>query len=964
MKYFSSHRFRLLATTAIISTTLLIEHSSFADEKSNFLVFDKPKWNAHSFIDLKAGNRRNIGQVGFVSPLAQNDRSMLFTDFRYMHDSTSNAEGNFGLAYRIILNDWVYGGYGFFDHRNSSFGNTFNELAFGFEALSTTWEYRINTYVPLSNKKLINSSIETKDEIVGNEIYIKTINSETFDIPLGGFDFELGYQILKGLRLYGAVYHFAAKQAPSVTGSRVRITYDITENFSLEGQAQYDRNRKETFFAGVRFTIPLSEDGPQRELTDVEKLMLRPIVRDVDAVTVSQTSSQTIREVLLRPKNGAIDQASPTLQELVSSLERANVDSLTPSQSSRALQIYNAKKVYGDELELLNKGKNEDPAKISRVKKRNAKFHELVAALEKYDIIRFPEKNTMEPVRTFLQRVEETNTVTDTPGEKFPVNTPGKIPLSPALSSSSSYKSPQKTGGYAGEPSSPKTPIKLIPTWNEPQIGDAPRIIHSFVLSENAKPSTGKRSDPATVVTPTKDPSGLPSLSSEPPSRFVRGAVTPSRSSRTAEQEKRVLRGEGLYPKSAQKIGRRDSWKPTVSSPLAAGTFRGSTTLEQSVKHHTSDLKMLKQRELQKMAAASILKTQAYSPDDSTKLSQAELRKNAVSEALRAQSFSAEGSTALAQTELRRKVVTDTLKTQTRSFDGSLNIAQVELRKNPVADALKAQTYSADGSMNLAQAELRRKAMVDALKAQTYSTDGSVNLAQTELRKNAVANTLRAQSYTADGSTSLAQAELRRKAMVDALMTQTYSTDGSANLAQTELRKNAVADTLRAQSYTTDGSTSLAQAELRKNAVVDALMTQTYSTDGSANLAQAELRKKAMLDALKAQTHSTDSSTKLVQADARKASISAALSDQTHISTESMNLAQAELRKNAMAGALTEQTHMAADSVSLAQAELRKNAVADALMSQTPSTADSTSLAQTELRKNIIADALKEQTYS
>ncbi|MBT5390437.1 MAG: hypothetical protein HOL16_07040 [Alphaproteobacteria bacterium] len=249
------------------------------------------KWTAQAILDLKAGTQRNIGQVGLRMPLTQNNNSMLFTDFRFVADTKDEAEGNFGLGYRFIQGDWIYGGYGFFDRRKSQFGKYFSQITVGAEALSTTWEGRLNGYIPLSSRKLVNTTrVETGEtRFIGFNQFISIADENTYDVPLGGGDAEVGYQLIEGLRFYGGGYHFVGKDAPSITGVRTRLTYDVTEWLRLEGDAQTDNIRNAVYFAGVRVTVPLG-DVAKSKLTSVDRLMDRPIVRDVDIVVVKSNN--------------------------------------------------------------------------------------------------------------------------------------------------------------------------------------------------------------------------------------------------------------------------------------------------------------------------------------------------------------------------------------------------------------------------------------------------------------------------------------------------------------------------------------------------------------------------------------------------------------------------------------------------------------------------------------------------
>ena len=252
-----------------------------------------PKWGPHMTLDLKAGNRRSILQPIFFLPFLQDHDSMLFFDIRGKGDTNSAAEGNVAIAYRQIFGNWVLGGYSYFDRARTPFGNYFNQITLGLEALHPEWEARANLYLPITDRKLISS--QTSTNVKGssfNNIIVQVKNKMTFDTPLAGFDGEIGYEVLKDLRVFAGGYHFQGKGISPINGGRFRFTYNLLEyndaQLALQGETLYDSLRKNVHFVGVLLTFPFGEaqSYPKSStLTPVEKLMVRDIVRDVDIQT-------------------------------------------------------------------------------------------------------------------------------------------------------------------------------------------------------------------------------------------------------------------------------------------------------------------------------------------------------------------------------------------------------------------------------------------------------------------------------------------------------------------------------------------------------------------------------------------------------------------------------------------------------------------------------------------------------
>ncbi|HQS84836.1 MAG: hypothetical protein B7Y25_08025 [Alphaproteobacteria bacterium 16-39-46] len=110
---------KLLLTSSIIALSCVSFNNSSGERESG------SKWHPNARINLKTGTQRNLGQIGILSPLGQDDVSLLFMDARFMRDSQKNMEGNFGLGYRSlnIIPDKILGIYGFFDDRYSKHRN-------------------------------------------------------------------------------------------------------------------------------------------------------------------------------------------------------------------------------------------------------------------------------------------------------------------------------------------------------------------------------------------------------------------------------------------------------------------------------------------------------------------------------------------------------------------------------------------------------------------------------------------------------------------------------------------------------------------------------------------------------------------------------------------------------------------------------------------------------------------------
>ena len=256
------------------------------------------KWNPYIDFGGLVGNKRSIGEADLFLPLAQNNTSMLFADVRTRFDDDSGREGNFGLGLRHMLdNGWNIGGYGYFDRRKSAYGNYFNQITLGAEALSLDWDFRFNTYVPVGERSHSVAALNTAT-LSGTAVTLSGAEEKS----LGGFDAEAGWRIPlfdanagQQLRLYGGGYHFTANGVSDVTGPRARLEYTLDQmpelwrgaRLSLGLEVQHDDPRGTQTFASLRLRVPFEVFTGHRDhpaLTAQERRMLDPVVRDVDVV--------------------------------------------------------------------------------------------------------------------------------------------------------------------------------------------------------------------------------------------------------------------------------------------------------------------------------------------------------------------------------------------------------------------------------------------------------------------------------------------------------------------------------------------------------------------------------------------------------------------------------------------------------------------------------------------------------
>lgn len=325
-----SHVAALLAVSCVAT----IAASAHAGEAP---VAAADKWGAWTEFGAYGGNRSEArrGEAALWAPLLQDERSLLFTDIRGRFFDEGEHEGNIALGYRAVgdygWNPGIWIGY---DRRHTEHDADFNQISFGFEALSPDWDFRLNGYAPLTDSELIASSTSVTEgalEVIGDQLlFVPGLStfSTLYELAFWGVDVEVGYRIplerwglgavqtagLKDeplstgryhdLRVYLGAYHFENSDfGEDITGPRARAEWRIENIFedwdgsrlTFEAGWQHDDVRDDQYEAGLRLRIPLggASSGPAYALSAQEMRMTEGLKRDRDIVTetVQETSS-------------------------------------------------------------------------------------------------------------------------------------------------------------------------------------------------------------------------------------------------------------------------------------------------------------------------------------------------------------------------------------------------------------------------------------------------------------------------------------------------------------------------------------------------------------------------------------------------------------------------------------------------------------------------------------------------
>jgi len=274
---------------------------------------DEDKWQGYFEITAKPGSDRSLAKGDLFLPIQQDENNLLFANIKTNFDDHSYKEGNVGLGVRKLHENWVVGGWTFYDWKESSTGNSFDQLTVGGELLSNDWDLRANAYI--AENKVKDSDRASVIELNGNQIQARLGEERA----LSGVDFEIGKKLpyLDDSRFYIGVYHYDASGFEKVTGPKLRLEMrfddlplfsSISNESSITIGAEYteDSVRGSESFGVVSLRIPFgkSRTSKKRSLSALEKRMVETVKRDDDIIT-NERQGDTLMP-LLNPKTGHV----------------------------------------------------------------------------------------------------------------------------------------------------------------------------------------------------------------------------------------------------------------------------------------------------------------------------------------------------------------------------------------------------------------------------------------------------------------------------------------------------------------------------------------------------------------------------------------------------------------------------------------------------------------------------------
>jgi parallel beta-helix repeat protein len=297
IRHFNASRIKPRAPEPLPSSPLLrkaaISSAVAAAVLSPSAEADVSIWKPNVEIGIAAGTERSVGGVSALLPVFQRADSLSYVDLRGTVTTKSTDEINVAAGHRVVSADknWIIGGFAGIDRRKSGSGRHYNQVTVGAEALSDTWDFRGNLYIPVGTKKHVVGNVLSSATLVGNRFFANGVTEEA----MGGFDVEMGRSLdIPGLngetRAYLGAYHFDGKVAKDANGLGFRMEYFPQKNITLGVSVTHDNLFGSEAFVELRYSFGQDSKVGKRSLSERMTQFAR---RDID---VRETSALPVQD--------------------------------------------------------------------------------------------------------------------------------------------------------------------------------------------------------------------------------------------------------------------------------------------------------------------------------------------------------------------------------------------------------------------------------------------------------------------------------------------------------------------------------------------------------------------------------------------------------------------------------------------------------------------------------------------
>lgn len=221
---------------------------------------------------------------GFVPLLQSPGENLTFLEGRlFLDNDDANLGGNLTLGYRTYNanSHRIWGGYMSYDNRHTGH-NTFNQLGLGIESLGNVWDFRVNGYLPIGDRRQGVGDVGVRDSFFRRNFLILEQGQDK-EAAMAGFDAEVGAKLAQigtdgDLRGYGGLYWYDAQGSSEIWGWRVRLEARPSDSFNLGLSLQND----DLFGTNLVFTVGATFPGRRPQgLTDEDDQVVARLAESV-----------------------------------------------------------------------------------------------------------------------------------------------------------------------------------------------------------------------------------------------------------------------------------------------------------------------------------------------------------------------------------------------------------------------------------------------------------------------------------------------------------------------------------------------------------------------------------------------------------------------------------------------------------------------------------------------------------
>lgn len=184
-----------------------------------------------------SGDGQAALSTGIFVPFALADGTVVFADGWLSYQDGGPLYGSVGGGVRQPFGDWVLGAYGHFDFANSSRDFSYQQISAGIEALSQSWEFRINGFAPVGENAHQVDGLSTVQIRNG-----QFVANQGYEVALYGVDAEAGIRLPvfdadspSSLKLFAGAFASDSAFTDAVAGLKLRTELTLALDQYLPG---------------------------------------------------------------------------------------------------------------------------------------------------------------------------------------------------------------------------------------------------------------------------------------------------------------------------------------------------------------------------------------------------------------------------------------------------------------------------------------------------------------------------------------------------------------------------------------------------------------------------------------------------------------------------------------------------------------------------------------------------------